>query len=86
MDGNLAIFLIMTIAITAAVILKLATTWIGAKHRARIGAADSAVTLIEDQNALLRGQVARLEERLHVLERIAVDPAERTAREIELLR
>ena len=86
MDDNLAIFLVITIAIVAAVILKLATSWIRAKHGAQVSAADHGVSLIEEQNALLRGQVARLEERLHVLERIAVDPAERTAREIERLR
>ena len=34
----------------------------------------------------LKGQVGRLEERIAVLERIATDPAERTAREIEQLR
>ena len=34
----------------------------------------------------LKGQIGRLEERLAVLERIATDPAERTAREIEQLR
>ena len=34
----------------------------------------------------LKGQISRLEERLAVLERIATDPAERTAREIEQLR
>jgi hypothetical protein len=33
-----------------------------------------------------KSQVARLEDRLAVLERIATDPAERTAREIESLR
>jgi hypothetical protein len=34
----------------------------------------------------LVGEVDRLGERLRVLERIATDPAERTAREIESLR
>ena len=34
----------------------------------------------------LNGQVGRLEERIAVLERIATDPAERTAREIDALR
>jgi hypothetical protein len=38
------------------------------------------------ENRDLNGQVSRLEERLAVLERIATDPAERTAREIESLR
>jgi hypothetical protein len=42
--------------------------------------------LLAADNEKLAGQVARLEERLRVLERIATDPAERTAREINALR
>ena len=38
------------------------------------------------ENERLTGQIRRLEERIAVLERIATDPAERTAREIEALR
>jgi hypothetical protein len=38
------------------------------------------------ENEGLRLTINRLEERLAVLERIATDPAERTAREIESLR
>jgi cell division protein FtsB len=38
------------------------------------------------ENETLRGSMRRLEERMGVLERIATDPAERTAREIEQLR
>ena len=38
------------------------------------------------ENEVLKDTVERLEERIAVLERIAVDPAERTAREIEKLR
>ena len=41
---------------------------------------------LASENAALRGTVGRLEERIAVLERIATDPAERTAREIEQLR
>ena len=44
------------------------------------------IGLLSDENARLKGQVSRLEERIAVLERIATDPAERTAREIERLR
>ena len=59
--------------------------WSGMSHK---GDAEAArrVELLEDENGRLRGQVGRLEERLAVLERIATDPAERTAREIEQLR
>ena len=38
------------------------------------------------ENEMLRRTVGRLEERLAVVERIATDPAERTARELESLR
>ena len=44
------------------------------------------VHLLTNQNEALREQVGRLEERIAVLERIATDPAERTAREIDQLR
>ncbi len=44
------------------------------------------VALLEAANERLAGQVGRLEERIAVLERIATDPAVRTAREIEALR
>ena len=41
---------------------------------------------LSNENDRLTGQVSHLEERIAVLERIATDPAERTAREIETLR
>lgn len=44
------------------------------------------VELLTSENERLTGQIGRLEERLRVLERIATDPAERTAREIDALR
>lgn len=47
---------------------------------------DRKVALLTSENEKLTGQVGRLEERIAVLERIATDPAERTAREIEALR
>jgi hypothetical protein len=60
--------------------------WI--KHRAPTSLGDSRreVELLTNENTGLKGQVGRLEERIAVLERIATDPAERTAREIEQLR
>jgi hypothetical protein len=48
--------------------------------------AERKIELLSTENEGLKGQVDRLEERLAVLERIATDPAERTAREIESLR
>ena len=48
--------------------------------------ADRKIALLSAENDRLNGQISRLEERIAVLERIATDPAERTAREIEALR
>lgn len=78
------------------------TTWIRAKHGYPIDDdwtglssaktnrgdpdAERKVTLLTNENERLTGQIGRLEERIAVLERIATDPAERTAREIEALR
>ena len=76
------------------------TTWIRAKHGYPVedwtgfakpvgrGDADSdrKIALLTSDNEKLAGQVSRLEERIAVLERIATDPAERTAREIDALR
>lgn len=44
------------------------------------------VALLAGENERLTGMVSRLEERIAVLERIATDPATRTAHEIEALR
>ena len=44
------------------------------------------IELLSAENGRLIGQISRLEERIAVLERIATDPAERTAREIDALR
>lgn len=49
-------------------------------------AAQRKIDLLSNENEKLTGQIGRLEERLRVLERIATDPAERTAREIDALR
>jgi hypothetical protein len=48
--------------------------------------AERRIELLTTENGRLTGQVGRLEERISVLERIATDPAERTAREIDSLR
>jgi hypothetical protein len=48
--------------------------------------ADRKIELLSSENERLTSQISRLEERLSVLERIATDPAERTAREIDALR
>ena len=58
-------------------------------HKSGLGAdidADRKVALLTNENEQLTGKITRLEDRIAVLERIATDPAERTAREIEALR
>lgn len=76
----------------------LVSTWIRAKHGYPIEnewsgmtnkgdpAAKRKIELLTGENERLTGQISRLEERIAVLERIATDPAERTAREIDSLR
>jgi hypothetical protein len=59
--------------------------WSGKSHKGNPDA-ERQIVLLTDENQSLKGQMSRLEERLAVLERIATDPAERTAREIERLR
>lgn len=49
-------------------------------------ATSRSIALLSDENGRLRDQIGRLEERIAVLERIATDPADRTARAIEALR
>jgi len=44
------------------------------------------IELLSTENERLTSQISRLEDRIAVLERIATDPAERTAREIDALR
>jgi hypothetical protein len=88
MTPGLAAFIITMTSIV--IVGQLIKTWIHARHRAPAGAdalaATRQVELLSAENANLKGQVGRLEARLAVLERIATDPAERTAREIEDLR
>jgi hypothetical protein len=74
------------------------SSWIRAKHGYPLEnewsgmssksdpAADRKIELLSNENDRLTGQISRLEERIAVLERIATDPAERTAREIDRLR
>lgn len=48
--------------------------------------AERKILLLSNENERLTQKVGRLEERIGVLERIATDPAVRTAHEIEALR
>lgn len=85
-------FAIALVFITAIVTIGI-VLWSLIDARYRRGAAQSnelsalrQVELLSSENASLKGQLGRLEERIAVLERIATDPAERTAREIDQLR
>ena len=60
--------------------------WSGMSHKGDHPESTRKLDLLNNENDRLNGQVSRLEERIAVLERIATDPAERTAREIENLR
>ena len=60
--------------------------WSGMAHKGESPEAARRIELLTGENEELKGKLGRLEERLAVLERIATDPAERTAREIEQLR
>lgn len=94
MDFGGPFFVIAIIAIST--IGWVATSWIRARHGYPLENEWSGTTehpgstrkieLLTDENARLTGQIGRLEERIAVLERIATDPATRTAREIEELR
>jgi hypothetical protein len=86
MDDNLATFLVITVAIVMGTIVVLATTWLRGRQRLAAAGANETIQTLGSENARLVSEVDRLGERLAVLERIATDPSERTAREIELLR
>ena len=76
---------VITTAIRAKHGYPITDDWGGTVRRDDIGA-DRKVQLLTTENERLTGQVGRLEERIAVLERIATDPAERTARDIDALR
>ncbi|MEA3014252.1 MAG: hypothetical protein QOD42_2797 [Sphingomonadales bacterium] len=88
MNPGTAVFVLLIVAMvtTTAIVI----TWLQARAPARSDggelAAKREVELLSSENQGLKGQVGRLEERLAVLERIATDPAERTASAIEQLR
>ena len=88
MNETVAIFLvIMTAMVLSSALL---FGWIRTRSQVKVAAggleAARQVELLSSENAGLKGQVGRLEERIAVLERIATDPADRTAREIDQLR
>jgi cell division protein FtsB len=92
MPEDIAFFIMAMTALVAGSVLIL--SWMRGRHRIAAIRAQAVsrpdavreIELLSSENAGLRGKICRLEERLSVLERIATDPAERTAREIESLR
>ena len=90
----------MEFAVLIPIVSILATAWVivasvRARHQGRAGSGDKAPMSVGEarenvqlarENEDLKLTIERLEDRLGVLERIATDPAERTAREIEKLR
>ena len=70
----------------------LGNNWIRARHGFEPDAEEDdkpnkkKVDAISSENEELKRQLKQLQERMAVMERIATDPAERTAREIESLR
>ena len=60
--------------------------WSGKTYRNEVPAETREVERLSGENGEMRAQIGRLEERIRVLERIATDPAERTARNIDSLR
>jgi hypothetical protein len=91
MSAGTAAFIIVMMSIST--IGWLVNSWIRTKHNAPPSGAGQdgleatrQIELLSTENSGLKGQVSRLEERIAVLERIATDPAERTARAIDNLR
>jgi hypothetical protein len=89
MDDTLAMFL--TIISGMSLVAWVITSWIRQRGVSHAQAANSLsgqreIELLSSENSGLKGQVSRLEERIAVLERIATDPAMRTANEIDQLR
>jgi hypothetical protein len=88
MNEVVAIFLVLMTGMI--LIAALLFAWIRTRAQVKVAAGSlegsRQVELLSNENAGLKGQVGRLEERIAVLERIATDPADRTARQIEQLR
>lgn len=96
MNEEVMVFVVILVAIST--IGWVVNNWIRAKHGYALenewsgttakgdAEAERKIGLLSNENERLTGQISRLEERIAVLERIATDPAERTAREIDALR
>ena len=76
---------VITTAIRARHGYPLTDDWGNTVHPVKAGDDDTTKAL-KNENQQLRETVGKLEERLHVLERIATDPAKRLSDDIENLR
>lgn len=74
----------LTGLVTVSLLFGLPCLWVWTRHQRKMaemhGSADSG------EVAQLRAQIARMEQRLGVLEKLATDPTARLAREIDQLR
>jgi hypothetical protein len=88
MNETVAIFLVIMTGMV--LVASLLFAWIRTRGQVKVAGssleASRQVELLSNENSGLKGQVGRLEERIAVLERIATDPAERTAHAIDQLR
>jgi len=96
MNDEVMVFVVLLVAIST--LGWVVNNWIRARHGYALENewkgmtpkadpdAERKIGLLSSENERLTGQISRLEERIAVLERIATDPAERTAREIDALR
>ena len=80
-DKVVDLFVIMAIMLSS-----LAMVWVIMRQIRLVRRESADGTRLETENTGLRHEMARLTERVVVLERIATDPAARTALEIESLR
>ena len=88
---NLGILVPIVAILASAGIITQFLKYLQSRHASHDAAAGNSAQARENavlarENEALRRNVERLEQRMAVLERIATDPAERTAREIEALR
>jgi hypothetical protein len=86
MHGNIAALIPIVAIIASTYLIAIMLKYRGRGRISSDGAEAAENVRLVRENDELRHMVGRLEERLQVLERIATDPAERTAREIESLR
>lgn len=83
-DGEL----LSILSLTALFVWVIASYWTKRRLTKALttNAAPALLEPVQQENRELRSLVGRLENRIRVLETIATDPSERTAREIEELR